>query len=101
MKFTRKTNFIIILIISLLSFPFLIWHLLISQKSKLLNNIYFNSSLIIRNKKKCGNYDELLFKSLDKTFSVSIINENGVLISSYNDDILRICLLYTSDAADE
>ena len=66
------------------------WYLLITQKSKLLNNIYFNSSGIIRNNKKCINYDELLLKSLDKTFSVSIINANGVLISSFNDDILRI-----------
>ena len=73
-----------------LSFPLLIWNLLNTQKSKLLNNIYFNSPGIIRNNKKCIKYDELLFKSLDKTFSVSIINENGVLISSYNDDISRI-----------
>ena len=90
MKVFRKFYFYIILIISILSFPFLIWYLLITQKSKLLNSIYFNSSGIIRNKKKCINYDELLFKSLDKTFSVSIINENGFLISSFNDDILRI-----------
>ncbi|MDC3118843.1 D-alanyl-D-alanine carboxypeptidase [Prochlorococcus sp. AH-716-K03] len=90
MKVIRKFNLFIILIISILSFPFLIWYLLITQKSKLLNSIYFNSSGIIRNNKKCINYDELLFKSLDKTFSVSIINENGVLISSFNDDILRI-----------
>ncbi len=86
----RKIYFYIILIFALLSFPLLIWNLLNTQKSKLLNNIYFNSAGIIRNNKKCIKYDELLFKSLDKTFSVSIINENGVLISSYNDDILRI-----------
>ncbi|MDC3084069.1 D-alanyl-D-alanine carboxypeptidase, partial [Prochlorococcus sp. AH-716-N14] len=90
MKVFRKIYIYIILIFGLLSFPLLIWNLLITQKSKLLNNIYFNSSAIIRNNKKCIKYDELLFKSLDKTFSVSIINENGVLIGSYNDDILRI-----------
>ncbi|MDC3160323.1 D-alanyl-D-alanine carboxypeptidase [Prochlorococcus sp. AH-716-G04] len=90
MKVFRKFYFYIILIFGLLSFPLLIWNLLNTQKSKLLNNIYFNSAGIIRNNKKCIKYDELLFKSLDKTFSVSIINENGVLISSYNDDILRV-----------
>ena len=90
MKVFRKFYFYIILIFGLLSFPLLIWNILNTHKSKLLNNIYFNSPGIIRNNKKCIKYDELLFKSLDKTFSVSIINENGVLISSYNDDILRI-----------
>ncbi|WP_225867071.1 D-alanyl-D-alanine carboxypeptidase [Prochlorococcus marinus] len=45
--------------------------------------------VIINNKKKCRNYD-FLYKSLDETYSVSIINENGTLISSYNDKILRI-----------
>ncbi len=89
MKVFKKFYFYIILIFGLLSFPLLIWNLLTTQKSKLFNNIYFNSSGIIRNNKKCIKYDEL-FNSLDKTFSVSIINENGVLISSYNDDILRI-----------
>ncbi len=89
MKVFNKFYFYIILIFGLLSFPLLIWYLLITQKNKFLNNIYFNSSVIIRKNKKCIKYDEL-YKSLDKTFSVSIINENGVLISSYNDDILRI-----------
>ena len=90
MKVIRKYYFYIFIIFSLLSFPFLIWYLLINQKNKLLNSIYFNSPGIIRNNKKCIKYDELLFESLNETFSVSIINENGVLISSYNDDILRI-----------
>ena len=45
---------------------------------------------MISNNKNCPSYDELLSKSLDKTFSASIINETGSVIGSYNEDILRI-----------
>ena len=90
MKVTRKILFYIFFTFILLGLPFLIRYLIISKKSKLINNIYFNFPGIIINKKKCLNYDNLLINSLDETFSVSIINEKGNLISSYNEDILRI-----------
>ena len=87
----KKNFYIFVFIIScIFTLPFLIRYLILTQKSKLINNIYFNFPGIIRKNKKCLNYDELLNKSLDKTFSVSIINENGSVISSYNADILRI-----------
>ncbi len=86
-----KKHYIIgFILINLVTFPLLIRYLLIKQKSNFINNIYFNFPGIISNKKKCINYDELLINTLDKTFSVSIINENGSVISSYNEDILRI-----------
>ena len=86
-----KKLFIIVLIISgLIVFPLLIRYLILTQKNKFINNIYFNFPGIINNKRKCHRYDELLNESLDKTFSASIINENGSVISSYNDDILRV-----------
>ncbi len=86
----RKIFTFVYIIAAIFTFPFLIRYLIINQKSKLINNIYFSYPGIIRNKKKCLNYDELLNKSLDKTFSASIINENGSVISSYNEDIPRI-----------
>ena len=117
---TKKHYIFVFIIIAIVNIPFLIRFLIITQKSKFINNIYFNFPGIINNKKNCLSYDELLNKSLDKTFSASIIDESGSLIGSYNEDILRIpasnlklfstayvlskykiCLLYTSDAADE
>ena len=89
MKIFRKINFLI-LSFSFLSLPFLIRYLIISEKSKLINNIYFNFPGIITRSKKCPVYDQLLVNSLDNTFSVSIINEQGSIISSYNDKALRI-----------
>ena len=86
----KKLYIFVFIIIGTFIFPFLIRYLIIKQKSKLINNIYFNFPGIIKNKKKCLNYDALLNKSLDKTFSASIINETGSVISSYNEDVLRI-----------
>ena len=86
----KKLYIFVFIIIGLLTFPFLIRYLIITQKSKFINNIYFNFPGIISNTKTCTNYDQLLNKSLDKTFSASIINENGSLISSYNENIIRI-----------
>ena len=86
----KKRYIFVFIIIAILNIPFLIRFLIITQKSKFINNIYFNFPGIINNKKNCLSYDELLNNSLDKTFSASIIDENGSLISSYNEDILRI-----------
>ncbi len=86
----KKLYYFIFLIFTLIGFPFLITYLIINQRSKLVNNIYFNFPGIIINKKKCINYDKLLSNFLDESFSVSIINHQGFIISSYNDEILRI-----------
>ena len=86
----KKLYTLVFIIFGIFTFPFLIRYLILEQKSKLINNIYFNFPGIIRKNKICPNYDELLNKSLDKTFSASIINEYGSVISSYNDNILRI-----------
>ena len=70
--------------------PFLIRYLVINQKLQLINSIYFNFPAIITRKKTCPSYDTLLNKTLDSTFSVSIINNNGTLISSFNDSVARV-----------
>ena len=87
---TRNQYYLIFFILALLCFPFLLKYLLITKKSKFINNIYFNFPGIIISKKKCLNYDKLLLNTLDETFSVSIINDKGSIITSYNDEILRI-----------
>ena len=87
----KKSYILVFIIIVILNIPFLIRFLIITQKSKFINNLYFNFPGIINKKNKnCLSYDELLKKSLDQTFSASIIDENGSVISSYNEDILRI-----------
>ena len=87
-----KKNFysFLLILILLVTSPLLIRYLIINQKIGVLNNIYFNFPGIITRKKTCPNYDALLSKTLDNSFSVTIINENGTLISSYNDEVLRI-----------
>ena len=87
-----KKNFYLLFVIALVIITslFLIKYLLKNQKIKLLNSIYFNFPGIITSNKKCPSYDALLNRTLDDSFSVSIINENGTLISSFNDEVLRL-----------
>jgi len=70
--------------------PFLIRYLLAKQKITILNSIYFNFPGIINKNKICPNYDALLNQTLDDSFSVSIINNKGEIISSYNEDVPRL-----------
>jgi len=86
----KKIYSYFLIFLVLVTFPLLIRYLLINQKISFLNSIYFNFPGIITRKKTCPSYDALLNQSLDNSFSVSIINNNGTLISSYNDDIPRL-----------
>ena len=70
--------------------PLLIRYLVINQKIQFLNSIYFNFPRIITRKKTCPSYETLFNKTLDSSFSVSIINSNGTLISSFNDSVARV-----------
>ena len=85
----RIYSFIVISLVLVIS-PSLIRYLLINKNIRILNSIYFNFPGIITSNKNCPNYDALLNKTLDDTFSVSIMNNNGKLISSYNDEVLRL-----------
>ena len=86
----KKIYSFFLFVLVLITSPFLIRYLLITKNITLLNNIYFNFPGILTRNKNCPNYDALLEKTLDSTYSVSIINENGSLISSYNQDQLRL-----------
>ena len=86
----KKIYLFFLFIFLLVSFPFILRYLLINQKIPLFNSIYFNFPGIINSEKHCPSYDSLLIKSLDNSFSVSIINESGKLIGSYNDELLRL-----------
>jgi len=83
----NKKFFIIFAFISL---PIILFTLLVNKKNKFLNNLYFDSPFLFVRKKQCKNYDYLLNKSLDDSFSVSIIDEGGNIISEYNSNKLRI-----------
>ena len=86
-----KKLYLYLLFILLIVFsPFLLKYLLIKNKIGILNNIYFNFPTIINSKKICINYDKLFKNSLDNSFSVSIINEKGKLIGSYNEKKLMV-----------
>tara|TARA_B100001989_G_C24503073_1_gene446045 strand:- start:101 stop:1324 length:1224 start_codon:yes stop_codon:yes gene_type:complete len=86
----KKIYSFLLIVIVLVTSPFLIRYLIINQRIGILNNIYFNFPGIITRTKTCPSYDALLNKTLDSSFSVSIINNKGTIISSYNDEILRL-----------
>ena len=86
----KKIYSFFLIVLLLVTTPFLIRYLLINKNIRLLNNIYFNFPGIITKNKKCPTYDALLNQNLDDSFSVSIINNNGTMISSYNDEVPRL-----------
>ena len=86
----KKIYSFFLIVLVLVTSPFLIRYLLTNQKLSILNSIYFNFPGIITKNKKCPTYDDLLDQTLDDSFSVSIINNKGEIISSYNEDVPRL-----------
>ena len=86
----KKIYSFFFIVLVLVTSPFLIRYLLANQKITILNSIYFNFPGIITKNKICPTYDALLNQTLDDSFSVSIINNNGTIISSYNDEVPRL-----------
>ena len=86
----KKIYSFFLIVLVLVTSPFLIRYLLANQKITILNSIYFNFPGIITKNKICPTYDALLNQTLDDSFSVSIINNNGKIISSYNDEVPRL-----------
>ena len=87
---TKKIYSLFLIVLALVTSPFLIRYLLVNQKITILNSIYFNFPGIITKNKICPTYDALLNQRLDDSFSVSIINNKGEIISSYNEDVPRL-----------
>ena len=86
----KKIYSFFFIVLVLVTSPFLIRYLLTKQKITILNSIYFNFPGIINKDKICPSYDALLNQTLDDSFSVSIINNKGEIISSYNEDVPRL-----------
>ena len=86
----KKIYSFFFIVLVLVTSPFLIRYLLANQKITILNSIYFNFPGIINKNKICPTYDALLNQTLDDSFSVSIINNKGEIISSYNEDVPRL-----------
>ncbi|WP_288255511.1 D-alanyl-D-alanine carboxypeptidase [uncultured Prochlorococcus sp.] len=86
----KKIYSFFFIVLVLVTSPFLIRYLLANQRITILNSIYFNFPGIINKNKKCPTYDALLNQTLDDSFSVSIINNKGEIISSYNEDVPRL-----------
>ena len=86
----KKIYSFFFIVLVLVTSPFLIRYLLVNQKITILNSIYFNFPGIITKNKICPKYDDLLNHTLDDSFSVSIINNKGEIISSYNEDVPRL-----------
>ncbi|KGG04352.1 D-alanyl-D-alanine carboxypeptidase [Prochlorococcus marinus str. MIT 9321] len=90
MNVIKKIYSFFFVVLVLVTSPFLIRYLLANQKITFLNSIYFNFPGIITKNKRCPTYDALLNQTLDDSFSVSIINNKGEIISSYNEDVPRL-----------
>jgi len=86
----KKIYSFFFIVLVLVTSPFLIRYLLANQKITILNSIYFNFPGIITKNKICPTYDALLNQTLDDSFSVSIINNKGEIISSYNEHVPRL-----------
>ncbi len=86
----KKIYSFFFIVLVLVTSPFLIRYLLANHKITVLNSIYFNFPGIITKNKICPTYDALLNQTLDDSFSVSIINNKGEIISSYNEDVPRL-----------
>ena len=86
----KKIYSYFLIVLVLVTSPLLIRYLLANQKITILNSIYFNFPGIINKNKICPTYDALLNQTLDDSFSVSIINNKGEIISSYNEDVPRL-----------
>ena len=86
----KKIYLFFLIVFVLVTSPLLIRYLLANQKITILNSIYFNFPGIITKNKICPTYDALLNQTLDDSFSVSIINNKGEIISSYNEDVPRL-----------
>ncbi len=86
----KKIYSFFFIVLVLVTSPFLIRYLIANQKITILNSLYFNFPGIITNNKICPTYDALLNQTLDNSFSVSIINNKGEIISSYNEDVPRL-----------
>ncbi len=86
----KKIYSFFLIVLVLVTSPFLIRYLLSNQKITILNSIYFNFPGIITKNKICPTYDALLNQTLDDSFSVSIINNKGEIISSYNEGVPRL-----------
>jgi len=86
----KKIYSFFLIVLVLVTSPLLIRYLLANQKITILNSIYFNFPGIITKNKICPTYDALLNQTLDDSFSVSIINNKGELIRSYNEDVPRL-----------
>ncbi len=86
----KKIYSFFFIVLVLVTSPFLIRYLIANQKITILNSLYFNFPGIITKNKICPTYDALLNQTLDNSFSVSIINNKGEIISSYNEDVPRL-----------
>ena len=86
----KKYKSIIYLFIFLLLIPFPLKYLNNYRHKRFIDNIYFNLPIFFLNKKICKNYDLLINKYLDKTISLTLIDNEGNIISEHNSKISRI-----------
>ena len=86
----KLKKLLLILFFLSIFFPYFFKYFITNNKLKVFNHLYFDSPFNFIDKKVCKNYDLLVKNSFDNSFSVSIIDKNGYIITEYNQNNLRI-----------
>tara|TARA_B100000965_G_scaffold76182_1_gene60439 strand:+ start:528 stop:1748 length:1221 start_codon:yes stop_codon:yes gene_type:complete len=86
----NKLRKLFILFLTFFSTLFLLKYLINNRKVGFINEIYFQLPLVMYSEKLCNNYQNLIESSLDNSYSVTIIDDKGIIIGSLNENKLRI-----------
>ena len=85
-KFVLIPSFFLIIISSYL----ILKDKIIRRENDFINNIYFELPFLISNKKECNNIELLLKKHFDNSYSATIIDSDGLIIGTLNEEVLRL-----------
>ena len=85
-KFVLIPSFFLIIISSYL----ILKNIIIKRENDFINNIYFELPFLISNKKECNNIELLLKKHFDNSYSATIIDSDGLIIGTLNEEVLRL-----------
>ena len=88
--FYKKSKFYIYFFALSIPVLFFLKYLIINRKNVLINNLYFNLPILLNDKKSCKEYNKLIDKYLDKTISLSIIDDKGNIIAEHNPNQARV-----------
>ena len=85
-----KKDIFLKLILIIIIIPISLRFLIKNQSNKFINNLYFNTPILLTNNKTCPTYEFGLKDFLDETISITIVNQKGQIIYTHNGSVQRI-----------